>query len=200
MRHALVETFIPLFVTIDAFGLVPIFLGVTGGLPAPRRRDITFQAVAVSLAVCLGFMLAGKQLFDFLGIAAYDFRVGGGVLLLVLAVCDLLIAGKPGVHDPDAGGVVPLAMPLIAGPATLTTLLVLVQRHSPAVTALALAANMAILLVVLLLSGQLVRVLGVSVLQAVSKLVMILLAAIAVNMIRVGVQEAVAAAHAAATP
>lgn len=193
MPHAFLETFIPLFVTIDAFGLVPIFLSVTGSLPPQRRREITFQAVAVSLVVCLGFMLLGQQLFHFLRIESYDFRIGGGILLLVLAVYDLLIVGKPAVNPSESYGVVPLAMPLIAGPATLTSLLVLVQRHGPWLTTLGLVTNLAILLVVLLLSTKLVRFAGVAFLNAISKLVMILLAAIAVNMIRAGVQEAVAA-------
>ena len=200
MLHTFLATFIPLFVAIDALGLVPIFLGATGGLPAERRREITFQAVGVSLVVCVGFMFAGKQLFDFLGIAPYDFRIGGGVLLLVLAVCDLLIVGKPGVNESEMAGIVPLAMPMIAGPATLTTLLVLVQRYGPWPTALALAANLAVLLVVLLLAGRLVRLVGVAFLHAGSKVVMILLAAIAVNMIRVGVQEALAAMRASTSP
>jgi multiple antibiotic resistance protein len=193
MLHAFLETFIPLFVTIDAFGLVPIFLSVVGALPPQRRREITFQAVAASLVICLAFMLLGEQLFHFLRIEPYDFRVGGGILLLVLAVYDLLIVGKPAVNESETWGVVPLAMPLIAGPATLTTLLVLVQRHGPWLTALGLVTNLAMLLAVLLASTKLMRATGVGFLRAVSKLVMILLAAIAVNMIRSGVQEAVTA-------
>ena len=163
MPHAFLETFIPLFVTIDAFGLVPIFLGFVGDLPNQRRCEITFQAVATSLVICLAFMLLGQQLFHFLRIEPYDFRVGGGILLLVLAVYDLLIVGKPAVNESQTWGVVPLAMPLIAGPATLTTLLVLVQRHGPWLTALGLVTNLAILLVVLLLSNKLVRIAGVAV-------------------------------------
>lgn len=185
------EVFLPLFVAIDAFGLVPVFLGVTTGLGEQRRREVTFQAVSVSLVVCLFFMILGKQIFEFLAIAPYDFRIGGGILLLVLSIYDLLIVGKPGVHEDQMVGMVPLAMPMIAGPATLTTLLVLVQRHGPWFTALGLAANFSILLIVLLLAGRLARVLGVGVLRALSKFVMILLAAIAINMIRVGVEEAI---------
>ncbi len=186
------QVFIPLFVTIDAFGLVPVFLGVTSGLPEVRRRHITFEAVAVSLVVCLVFMMLGTRIFAFLGIAAYDFRIAGGVLLLVLAVYDLLTPGKPGVHETEMVGIVPLAMPMIAGPATLTTLLVLVPRHGVWVTTLGLVVNFALLLIVLLLATRLARLIGLSVLRALSKFVMILLAAIAVNMIRVGVAEAIA--------
>src|SRR6476646_9808471 len=126
--RAFLETFLPLFVAIDPFGMVPVFLGVTDGMSDKRRRRITFEAVTAATIICLSFMFLGESLFRFLGISAFDFRIAGGVLLLVLAVYDLLIPGKPAVHERDTVGIVPLAMPLIAGPATLTTTLVLVSR------------------------------------------------------------------------
>ena len=92
-------------------------------------------------------------------------------------------------------GIVPLAMPLIAGPATLTTLLVLADQHGYGKTALSLSLNMTVLLVALVYSGLIARVIGRYALGALSKLVMVLLAAIAVNFIRVGITEAVRAAR-----
>src|SRR2546423_2548301 len=117
--------FIPMFVAIDPFGMVPIFLAVTDGLSDECRRRVSFEAVLAATAIALAFMFAGRWLFDFLGITAADFKIAGGAILLVLAVLDLLITGKPAVHEPEIVGIVPLAMPLIAGPATLTTTLVL---------------------------------------------------------------------------
>jgi multiple antibiotic resistance protein len=189
------ETFIPLFVAIDPFGMVPVFLGVTDGMSDKRRRRITFEAVTAATIICLSFMFLGESLFRFLGISAFDFRIAGGVLLLVLAVYDLLIPGKPAVHERDTVGIVPLAMPLIAGPATLTTTLVLVSRHGYFPTAFGLSVNFLLLLATLCAAGWVSRLIGVNTLRAASKLVMVLLAAIAVNLIRVGVVEAVAAAR-----
>ena len=189
------ETFIPLFVAIDPFGMIPIFLGVTEGMSDARRRRVTFEAVTAATIICLSFMFLGESLFRFLGIQGFDFRIAGGVLLLVLAVYDLLTPGKPAVHEQDTVGIVPLAMPLIAGPATLTTTLVLVSRHGPYMTALGLSVNFLILLATLCAAGWVARLIGVNTLRAASKLVMVLLAAIAVNLIRVGVMEAVAAAR-----
>ena len=187
------ETFLPLFVAIDPFGMVPVFLGVTDGMSDKRRRRITFEAVTAATLICLSFMFLGESLFRFLGIRDFDFRIAGGVLLLVLAVYDLLIPGKPAVHEGDTVGIVPLAMPLIAGPATLTTTLVLVTRHGYFATALGLSVNFLLLLATLCGASSVARLIGVNTLRAASKLVMVLLAAIAVNLIRVGIAEAITA-------
>jgi multiple antibiotic resistance protein len=184
------QVFIPLFVTIDAFGMVPVFLGVTAKMTAARRREVSFEAVAAATLISIAFMFLGNQIFDFLGIQHADFRIAGGIILLVLAVIDLLIPGKPAVNEDQTVGIVPLAMPLIAGPATLTTILVLRGRHGASFTVLSLAVNYGILLAVLLASGLIARVVGLNALRAVSKLVMVLLAAIAVNFIRTGIVEA----------
>ena len=186
------ETFIPLFVAIDPFGMVPVFLGVTEGMGEVRRRRVTFEAVTAATLICLSFMFLGEGLFRFLGIRDFDFRIAGGVLLLVLAVYDLLTPGKPAVHEHDTVGIFPLAMPLIAGPATLTTTLVLVTRYGYFPTALGLSVNFLLLLATLCAANWVSRLVGVNTLRAASKLVMVLLAALAVNLIRVGVAEAVA--------
>lgn len=187
--RAFLEAFIPLFVAIDPIGLLPIFVGVTGGIPAARRRGIVFQAVGVATIISLGFVFMGNWLFRFLSIDQFDFMIAGGIILLVLAVLDLLIPGKPTINEAETVGIVPLAMPLIAGPATLTTALVLATdpHKGYALTVAALAVNFIILLGVLLSAPWVSRLLGITTLRAVSKLVMVLLAAIAVNFIRTGI-------------
>lgn len=185
------ESFLPLFVAIDPFGLLPIFLAVTEGHSSAQRRRICFEAVAAATVVSISFMFLGDALFHFLGISGADFKIAGGIILLVLSVVDLLMSGKPAVHEREMVGVVPLGMPLIAGPATLTTILVSAGRPEQgyALTAAALAANFAILLAVLLAAERIARIVGVNTLRALSKLVMVLLAAIAVSFIRWGFVE-----------
>jgi multiple antibiotic resistance protein len=191
LLRTFLSTFIPLFVAIDPFGMVPIFLAVTDGIPDERRRSVSFEAVAAAFVICLLFMFLGESLFGFLGIRDYDFRIAGGLLLLVLAIYDLLVPGKPAVHERETVGIVPLAMPLIAGPATLTTTMVLTSRYGYSATAMGLAINFLLLLGALLASGWIARLVGLNALRALSKLVMVFLAAIAVNLIRVGVTEAI---------
>jgi multiple antibiotic resistance protein len=192
MFRTFLEAFIPLFVAIDPVGLIPVFLSVTERMDDARRRYVAAEAVAAGFVIALGFMFVGEALFRFVGITTADFRIAGGVILLVLAVVDLLTVGKPAVHADEMVGIVPLAMPLIAGPATLTTVLVLGQRATVGypITALALAVNFAILLLALRASEWICRIVGNNTLRALSKLVVVLLAAIAVNFIRVGVMEA----------
>jgi len=189
--HAFLEAFIPLFVAIDGIGLIPIFIGVTASKSRARRRELAMISVGVAALLCVGFMFLGHLLFRFLGIGEPDFRIAGGVLLLTFAVTDLLTTGKPAVHEDEMAGIFPLATPLVAGPATLTTTLVLAHRDGIgyAYTSLALAANFMILALMLLASDLIVRLVGMNTLKAMSKLVMILLAAIAVSYIRVGVTE-----------
>lgn len=189
------EVFLPLFVAIDAIGLVPIFLAVTGRMTEARRRRVSFEAVGAATLLTIGFMFTGEAVFGFLGIKDHDFRIGGGVVLLVLAVLDLCMVGKPAVAEEEMVGIVPLAMPMIAGPATLTTVLVLRGNYGAALTSLGLAANFAVLLAILLLSGPISRLMGPAAMRALSKLVMILLAAIAVYFIRTGIIAAIAAAR-----
>src|SRR5688572_23570027 len=187
------RVFIPLFVAIDPLGLVPVFLSVTEGMDDARLRRTSFEAVASASVICIGFMFLGEAIFQFLGITVNDFRIAGGVILLVLAVLDLLSVGKPAMSPQELVGVVPLGMPLIAGPATLTSVLVLSATPGLGKSwmALSLAVNLLLLLGVLLASRWIARAAGQNALRALSKLVMVLLAAIAVNYIRVGVTEVI---------
>jgi multiple antibiotic resistance protein len=193
MFRDFLKVIIPLFVTIDAVGMVPIFLGLTRGMNPRQRRTITFEAVAGATVIAIAFMFLGDAIFRFLGITLADFQIAAGILLLVLSVLDLLMPGKPAVDEspPQAGGLVPLATPLIAGPAVLTTTLVLARQSGTALTTLALAINFLFLLIVLLAAGQISRLVGDKALSAFSKLVMILLAAIAVYYIRSGIAAVV---------
>lgn len=188
----LLQAFIPLFVAIDAVGLVPIFLAITAPLTEARRRQAAFHSVFAATVLTITFMFVGEFLFQFLGIRDSDFRIGGGVILLVLAVMDLCMKGKPAVAEDDEDvGLFPLAMPMIAGPATLTTILVLRGRYGTSITTLALVLNLGILLAILLFSTRMARYLRPGILRALSKLVMVFLAAIAVNFIRTGITESI---------
>lgn len=188
------EVFIPLLVAIDPFGLIPVYLGVTADRTPEQRRRICYQACSIALAIAVGFMFLGTALFRFLGIDANDFMIGGGVILLVFAIRDLLLPSRLSVQDKESISTVPLAMPLIAGPATLTTTLVLTTNpmYGYGWTGLSLAVNFALLLLALLASDRIAAMVGKNSLRAFSKLVMVLLAAISVNFIRRGIVEVIA--------
>jgi multiple antibiotic resistance protein len=189
--HPLLICFIKLFVTIDPLGTLPVFLALTAGLAADRRRQVTFEAVVFALAIAVCFMVLGNKIFDFIGITESDFRIAGGFILLFLAMIDLLIPGKPAVVEQATVGLFPLAMPLIAGPATITSTLVLAKspEYGYGYTASGLVLNFVLLLIVLLSANTWIRLMGLPALRGVSKLVMVMLAALAINMIRTGVGD-----------
>src|SRR5947209_4220726 len=191
MLRTFLAFFLPLFVAIDPVGLLPVFLGVTQGLSAERRRKAVFEAVSAAVVITLGFMFVGEALFRFLSITEADFKIAGGVILLVLSVIDILTPGRSAVNETEMVGIVPLAMPLIVGPATLATVLILAKRRDGySLTALSLAVNFLVLLTILLSADRICRAVGINALRAFSKLVMVLLAAIGVNYILTGLMQA----------
>ena len=182
------QAFIPLFVAIDPIGLAAIFLGLGQNLPAARRQQVADQAVWTGGLVALSFLLLGKWVFAALGISVGDFQIAGGLILFILAAKDLLSSATEAEKLPDDFGVVPLGMPLIAGPASITTLLVLAQNEAIGlvVTLVALAANLGLVVLALHYSEWLGRRVGPTGMRAISKIIAMLLAAIAVAMIRQG--------------
>jgi multiple antibiotic resistance protein len=179
--------FIPLFVAIDVFAVIPFFVALTDGLDDRRRRTLTMQATSTAFAIAILFLLAGKLMFSFLGITENDFRVGGGIVLLVLAVSDLLFGRRREQESSSALGVVPIGIPLVIGPAALTTILILVDSYGYALTIGSLLLNMLIVWGALSQSRRIAGVMGEAGSKAVAKVAALFLAAIAVMMIRSGI-------------
>ncbi|MBI5769417.1 MAG: MarC family protein [Verrucomicrobia bacterium] len=180
------QAFIPLFVAIDPIGLAAIFLGLGQGVPLAQKQRIARQATLTGGGVALAFLFLGQSIFQALGISVSDFQIAGGVILFVLAARDLIAPGGEGEKLPEDFGIVPLGMPLIAGPALITTLLLLAQTLGWLTALLALVANLALVVLALHYSDRLARRIGPMGLRAISKIISMLLAAIAISMIRKG--------------
>ncbi|MEO8440346.1 MAG: MarC family protein [Spartobacteria bacterium] len=181
-----VIAFIPIFVAIDAVGMVAIFIGLGANVDEKRRQQEALIGIGTALAISVGFVFLGKLIFKALGITVADFQVAGGLLLLTFAVRDLLEVGGDSKPTTSDFGIVPLGMPLIAGPALLTALLVLADSVGPVYTLLSLVVNLIIVAVVFCYADRLTKFLGKQGIKGVSKLVSLLLAAIAVSLIRRG--------------
>ncbi len=179
--------FIPIFVAIDAIGMVAVFIGLGASVDPKRRRQEALLGILTALAISVGFMFLGKLIFQALGITVADFQVAGGLILLVFAVRDLLEMGAEKRTSTEAFGIVPLGMPLIAGPALLTALLVLTDSVGVGFTLLSLIVNLLIVAVVFRYADRLTALMGRQGINGISKLVSLLLAAIAVSLIRRGV-------------
>ncbi|HJT46165.1 MAG TPA: MarC family protein [Chthoniobacterales bacterium] len=180
--------FIPVFVAIDPIGLVAIFMGLGTSASREHRRSQAFLGLVTGLLVAVGFIFLGKGIFSALGITVADFQVAGGLILLALAVRELVGFGRIDREKDDEYGVVPLGMPLIAGPALLTALLVLIDSVGLVFTLISLIVNLAIVAIALCNAERFARLMGRQGLRGVSKIIALLLAAIAISLIRRGWQ------------
>ena len=185
-------SFIPLLIAIDALGILPFILSLTQDITPAERPRIIRYAMLTAFALGLGFIGIGKGIFFVLGITISDFLVAGGLILLVLAIRHLmtgkLVELQPSVSK-EMIGVVPIGTPLIVGPAVLTTLLLLTQQYSLPVVVLSFALNLLLAWLVFAQANRVVRLLREQGLRASSQIASLLLAAIAVMMIRKGLTE-----------
>jgi len=181
--------FIPIFVAVDSIGTIPLFFSLVQGTNKKERRKIILDSVTTATVVAILFMLIGKLVLAVLGITISDFQIAGGMLLFVIAVRLLLPGSQKGMlldaHNKDIG-VFPLGMPLITGPAVLATTLMMLDSFGFFPTLVSLLANMLIVWVTLAKSDAILKIMGESGTRAFSKIMYILLAAIAVMMVRRG--------------
>jgi multiple antibiotic resistance protein len=180
--------FIPVFVAIDPIGLVAVFMGLGTNASREQRKRQAFLGILTALCIAIGFIFLGKLIFSALGITVADFQVAGGLILLGLAGRELLSLGPHDRGGGDEFGVVPLGMPLIAGPALLTALLILVDTVGLVFTLVSLLVNLALVAIAFYNADKFTRWMGRQGLRGVSKIIALLLAAIAVSLIRRGWQ------------
>jgi multiple antibiotic resistance protein len=178
--------FIPIFVAIDPIGLVAIFMGLGTSASREHRKQQAFLGIFTALGVSIGFIFLGKVIFAALGITVADFQVAGGLILFGLAGRELLGLGPHDRDSSDEFGVVPLGMPLIAGPALLTALLVLVGTVGLIFTLISLLVNLGLVAIAFCNADRVTRWMGNQGLRGVSKIIALLLAAIAISLIRRG--------------
>ncbi|KPK58590.1 MAG: MarC family protein [Gammaproteobacteria bacterium] len=209
MIEQLIKTFVVFFLVIEPISLVPMFAALTrGGEPGYRRR-MAYKSIAISALIFVFFAIAGDLVLQALGVSVDAFKIAGGLLLFLLSV-DMVFARQSGlrsttVREQDEAryrediSVFPMAFPLIAGPGALATLLLFVveTRGEPlAVISLlgVIAVVLALTLVLLLTTTSIMRVMGVTGANVVSRLLGVVLAALAVQYVLDGLQHAFAAA------
>jgi multiple antibiotic resistance protein len=181
---------VPIFVATDPLGAVPLVVGWTAELSEKDRNRQLRDALVTALGIGIAFLIAGKWILSILGVSVPDFQIAGGLILLILAISDLVLGGgheaRGSVRYPDFG-VVPIGTPLLAGPATLSTLIVLVDSYGPILTTISLIVNLLLAWWLFRRANALSSLLGTNGLRAASKVVSLLLAAIAVRFISGGI-------------
>jgi multiple antibiotic resistance protein len=179
--------FIPIFVAVDAMGVLPIFASLTEGIEQKQKIKIIFQSMITALCLAISFILLGKAVFRLLGITIGDFMIAGGAILFCIAIIDIMNPVKKR-HIPNGElGAVPLGTPLIVGPAVLTTSLVIVPQYGLIATMVSVLINVLLAGLIFRLSIYLTKMFGEAGLKALSKIMSLLLAAIAVMLMRKGV-------------
>src|SRR5437660_7541371 len=180
--------FIPVFVAIDPIGLVALFIGLGTSASPENRKQQAFLGIFTGLCVAIGFIFLGKIVFAALGITVADFQIAGGLILLILAARELVTFGPSDRGGGDEFGIVPLGMPLIAGPALLTALLILIDTVGLVFNLVSLLLNLGIVAIALCNAARFRAWFGKHGLRGISKIIALLLAAIAVSLIRRGWQ------------
>ncbi|MSO98038.1 MAG: NAAT family transporter [Rhodospirillaceae bacterium] len=203
MLDVALTAFATFFVIIDPVGVVPLFVSLTPGMDALQRRRTAVRAVIIATCILLVFTLLGQPILKYLGISLPAFRIAGGLLLLLLAV-DMVVVKSSGLrsttpkeeeeatHRPDIT-VFPLAIPLIAGPGSITSVILLHSQHTGDVVSQAISAGVMIGVLIMLFCGLLasthiMKILGVTGVNVITRVFGIILSAVAVSNIVEGIR------------
>ena len=187
--HKILLAFIPIFVAVDAIGVLPIFVSFSHGIKKKDKSRIIYQSMVTALCLAFAFVFLGKAIFKALSISIGDFMIAGGFVLFCIAMMDILNPGKKRRVPMKDLGAVPLGTPLIVGPAVLTTSLIIIPEYGLLATLISITVNVFIAGVIFSFSDFLIKILGESGAKAMSKITSLLLAAIAVMMIRRGIMQ-----------
>lgn len=192
----LITAFVTLFVIIDPIGLAPLFVALTHGMDARTRRGIAIRACVIAALLLVLFAALGEAVLGFVGISMPAFRIAGGILLFLTAL-DMLFERRSKRREDQADerpdpSVFPLAIPLIAGPGAIASVILLTGEmgglHGFATTVVVMLAVLAIVFALFMVAGFLERALGRTGINVVTRLLGMLLAALAVQFVLDGLR------------
>ena len=185
----LAKAAIILFIIVDPFGNIPIFIGLTEDVPESQRRKVFDTACLVGFILLLVFAFTGQQIFNIFGISIYSFEIAGGILLMIISIRLLISTNQQ--HDktesPEELGAVPIGMPLLVGPGAITTTILNIQQYDYVVTVLSVLIVMAITWIILRGIGGIYKFLGKTGSLVITRVMALLIAAIAVQYILIGI-------------
>jgi multiple antibiotic resistance protein len=207
-----IPAFVTLFVVIDPPGCAPIFASLTGGTTAQHRRAMAIRASGVAALILLAFAFGGKPFLKALGISLDAFRIAGGLMLFLIAIdmvfekrterrehrAEQVTKDAEAQHTPLEGtdvSVFPMAMPMIAGPGSIASTMLLMSAQTGSMTGklavtAALGANLLLTLLALLSAGALMRLMGKTIAAVVTRLLGVILAALATQFVIDGISGA----------
>ena len=187
MLKNIILTFIPVFVAVDAIGILPIYISLTSSMNKSQRMNIIIGSTVTATFLSIGFIFLGKFIFNMMGITVNDFMIAGGAILFCISIIGIIDPEKKLGGQSVELAVVPLGTPLIAGPAVLTTCLIILEQFGLVSTLISVIINIILTGMIFYLSDFIIRIIGDAGTKVLSKLTSLLLAAIAVMMIRKGI-------------
>ena len=190
------KAIIILFIIVDPFGDIPIFMGLTEKMTDPQKRKVFNTASLVGFVLLLVFAITGQEIFTIFGISIFSFEVAGGILLLIIAI-RILISGSlhENADSPESLGAVPIAMPLLVGPGAITTTIFNLQQYGYVIAVVAAFIVMVLTWIILRYLGLVYRFLGKTGSLVIARVMALLIAAIAVQYILVGVAHFMSLTH-----
>jgi multiple antibiotic resistance protein len=180
----LAKAIIVLFIIVDPFGNIPIFMGLTEKMTESQKRKVFNTACLVGFILLLIFAFTGQEIFAIFGVSMYSFEIAGGILLLIISI-KILISGTlhEDVESPESLGAVPIAMPLLVGPGAITTTIFNLQAYDVYVTALSVLIVLFFTWVILRFMNSVYRFLGKTGSLVIARVMALLIAAIAIQYI-----------------
>ncbi|MGF7147222.1 multiple antibiotic resistance protein [Sphingomonas zeicaulis] len=203
MIELFISTFVTFFVVIDPPGCAPIFAGLTAGTPTAHRRSMAVRAVLYASGILLVFALFGEDFLRALGVSLDAFRIAGGIMLFLIAL-DMVFEKRTERREERAAkvketpeaediSVFPMAIPMIAGPGSIASAMLLIGKSDGwvegAVVLAALGSILLLTLIALLASGPLMRLLGHKLEAMITRLLGVILAALAAQFVIDGIRD-----------
>jgi MarC family membrane protein len=193
MDHTFVSALILLLLVLDPLGSLPVFIPIMRGVPRERRPRVAVREVSIAFGVLAAFMFAGEHFLGLMRLSERSLEVAGGVILLIIAI-RMIFGSEGGVYGVPEGReplIFPLAVPLLAGPSAMATVLLLASRQPERMWHWvgALAVAMVVSGIVLVMADRIRRWIGDSMVSAIEKLMGLVLTAIAVEMILAGLKR-----------
>jgi multiple antibiotic resistance protein len=194
---SLVKAIIVLFIIVDPFGNIPIFVGLTENMTATQKRKVFNTACLVGFILLLVFSFTGLEIFNIFGVSIYSFELAGGILLLIISI-RILISNSDkdeSSESPESLGAVPIAIPLLVGPGAITTTILNLQAYDVYIAALSVLVVMGITWIILRFMTKFYKLLGKTGSLVIARVMALIIAAIAVQYILSGVTHYLALPH-----
>jgi multiple antibiotic resistance protein len=186
-------SFLPLLISINVLSVIPIYLLFIKNTNAQQEKNIINKTIITMLIIGIGFLFIGKMIFLIMGIKISDFMIAGGALLFIISINTLIKHSDNHIEtlDKESLAITPLAIPLLLGPATFASLLIVNNMYGYIITIIAFILNLIIVYIVLYKAKNILKYLGENGANAAGKISALLLSAYAVMMIRVGVTDTI---------